>query len=706
MIHLLFSLLLLTATSGVDADWKSLTEDAKLLSEQGYYADAGRSYENAWLAAETETELLVAAGNEYLKARLYNDAARVYEEAMMDGSRAEFLQYKLGIALKGNGQYEGAIAMLFESLQIEARDSYILQNIIKAEIKGCQMAMQPNFNNLATKVNRLNNEINSPASDYAAMAAGSSKLYFASAKSGSTQVYESTSLNGNWTTPGVSKELAGIIEGNYGGGSFNKDMTEFYFSLCDPTPTQSATGKNCKIYKSNKSAKGWSKPSAMRDYINWTGSSTSHPTVVYEGDTEVLYFTSDRSGGQGGMDIWYATREVNSSDLDFTFPVNAGPVLNSIKDDVTPYYDRSEGILYFSSDGHQSAGGLDVFSIRGKRSEWSAPENMGAPVNSSADDYYFSTKLGTDMAFLTSNRLLDNGLKTTADDDIFEIDFSASDIVATAAPITPTGTVTANSSTTSTVHNNEASRSSESFTIKGKITDPSNGQSLEDTYVTLYKAIGETKRRKIETIKSDNGRYQFHMPPGEYYIVEAYKPGYKLGDFEFNTEELDSGVSIDIPLDRARGYATSSSNPQTSTSPSPAKVIPNTTITTTQSSPSTTSTYTPSATSTYTPSTTTTYSTVVTPSSATTVNTYAAGTEFRIQLTAVSKYNPMLPIFTKARQYGTLGTEMHPNGTMTRVFLRSFSSYDQAKALVDTMKSFGFDTAFVVQYQDGRRISM
>jgi len=429
MIHLVFSILLLTSV-GIDADWKTISEEAKALSDQGYHTEAAQSFEKAWLLDELQTDLLVAAGDEYLQARLFADATRVYEEALLDGSKSAYLQYKLATALKGIGQYSSAIVMFTESLELETEGSYLLKAIIKEEIRGCEMALSPYFRNHAAKINRLNNEINSPASDYAALAAGGSTLYFASAKSGSAQVYESTNLNGSWTTPGVSKELASIINGNYGGGAFNKDMTVFYFSLCDPMPTKTATGKNCKIYKSTKSAKGWSKPTAMRDYINWSDASTSHPTIVYEGDTEVLYFTTNRAGGQGGMDIWYATREVNSSDIDFTFPINAGPVINSVKDEVTPYYDRSEGKLFFSSNGHKNAGGLDVFSVKGKRNEWSSPINLGAPVNSSSDDYYFSKKLGSKKAFLTSNRLLENGMKTTPDDDIFEIDFSENAVVA------------------------------------------------------------------------------------------------------------------------------------------------------------------------------------------------------------------------------------------------------------------------------------
>jgi len=111
MIYLLTTFLLILSNVA-DGDWKTISEDARILSEQGYHAESARSYEKAWLSAESQTALLVAAGEEYLQARLYADAARVFEEAMLDGSTADHLQYKLGMALKGDGQYAAAIAML------------------------------------------------------------------------------------------------------------------------------------------------------------------------------------------------------------------------------------------------------------------------------------------------------------------------------------------------------------------------------------------------------------------------------------------------------------------------------------------------------------------------------------------------------------------------------------------------------------------
>lgn len=672
-----------------EGDWKTISEEAKALSEQGFHHASGQSYEKAWLLEESETDLLVAAGTEYLHARNYKDAARVLEEALLDGSNAAHLEYKLGMALKGNGQYRQAIAVFSESLQINSSGGHVLRQIINAEIEGCEMALSPSFRGNAATVNRMSNEINSSASDYAAMAVGQGKLYFASAKSGSPQVYESASLNGSWTTPSLSRELGSIIEGSYGGGTFNRDMTEFYFSVCDAIPTMQATGRNCKIHKSTKSARGWSQPVAMRDYLNWPGATTTNPTIVFEGDTEVLYFTSNRDGGQGGMDIWYATREVNSTSMDFTFPINAGSVINSMQDDITPFYDRSEGAMYFSSNGHPNAGGLDVFKVEGKRNEWTNPENLQAPVNSSADDYYFSTKLGSEMAFLTSNRQVEGGQKSTSDDDIFEINFSEG------AAIASNHTLAQNASSSRNLGLGQ-SKTKGAFQIKGRITDPMNGRMIDETYITLYKAVGESQRRKIETIKSGDGKYQFNMTPGDYYIVEAYKPGYKVGDFEFNTTDLDSGVSIDIPLDRARGYAGQGSSMSSSSAQSRTAVSETYTNPPARTTTTSTSLYTPSATN----------STAVTPSSSTSVDAFVAGTEYRIQLTAVGKYDPRLPIFSKARQYGSLSTEIHPNGMLTRVFLRSFNSYDQAKTLVDTMKSYGFDTAFVVKYVDGARTTL
>ena len=138
-----------------------------------------------------------------------------------------------------------------------------------------------------------------------------------------------------------------------------------------------------------KSGNAWSQPERLPDYINMKGVTATHPFPVHIGGQEFLYFASSRTGGRGGMDIWYVTRDLGIDNNDFTFPVNLGPSVNTLGDEITPYYDQTEGALYFASNGLISIGGFDVFSSRGTEVNWSVPENVGLPYNSSADDYFF-----------------------------------------------------------------------------------------------------------------------------------------------------------------------------------------------------------------------------------------------------------------------------------------------------------------------------
>jgi outer membrane protein OmpA-like peptidoglycan-associated protein len=132
-----------------------------------------------------------------------------------------------------------------------------------------------------------------------------------------------------------------------------------------------------------------------RDYFKWNSNtySTGHGTVD---DTLNLYFVSDMPGGFGGTDIYVC--KWNGSDFDA--PKNLGPKVNSLGNELFPYVSL-DGTLYFASNGWLGYGGLDVFT-------WdfvsNAPENMGSPVNSNADDFSFNVNEIAGKGFLSSNR--------------------------------------------------------------------------------------------------------------------------------------------------------------------------------------------------------------------------------------------------------------------------------------------------------------
>ena len=130
---------------------------------------------------------------------------------------------------------------------------------------------------------------------------------------------------------------------------------------------------------------------------NEVGYATGFGTLNPKGN--ILYFSSNRPGGQGGFDI-YVSYFKNGK---WTYPSNLGPQINTDGNEITPFFDGET--LYYSSDFTTGIGGLDVFSTSVVDGEWQTPDNMGNGVNSPEDDFYFIKHPNFDSYYLTSNRL-------------------------------------------------------------------------------------------------------------------------------------------------------------------------------------------------------------------------------------------------------------------------------------------------------------
>lgn len=156
--------------------------------------------------------------------------------------------------------------------------------------------------------------------------------------------------------------------------------------------------------------------------INAKGYTSTQPHVatmaIGKTRREVLFYASDRKGGRGGMDIWYSI--LNKEGIPGK-PVNAGRHINSVRNEITPFYDEIADELYFSSDFHPGFGGYDVFRVAGDWRNLSAPVNMGTTVNSRVDDTYFRI-YDDKRGYMVSNRV--GGLQLlspTCCDDIYEV---------------------------------------------------------------------------------------------------------------------------------------------------------------------------------------------------------------------------------------------------------------------------------------------
>ena len=142
------------------------------------------------------------------------------------------------------------------------------------------------------------------------------------------------------------------------------------------------------IYYTKRTYNHWSKPRPIGGDVNLPNYTSTHPTVGYLPDGKtILYFSSDRPGGLGGMDIWYAILISEGKPGNCT---NLGAPVNSDSNDVTPFYCNEEGTLYFSSNRTGGQGSFDIYSSLGWRNSWQPPINLGPEVNSPYDDLYFT----------------------------------------------------------------------------------------------------------------------------------------------------------------------------------------------------------------------------------------------------------------------------------------------------------------------------
>lgn len=199
-------------------------------------------------------------------------------------------------------------------------------------------------------------------------------------------IYISKKLSdGQWATPvPISPKInSATHEASIG---LSPDGQELYIYKDESTVLNPRDGN---IYVSHLVGDEWTSPLKLN--IN-TKYNENHASISADG--QELFFTSDRPGGYGGLDIYIAKRLPNG---EWSIPQNAGPKINTDKDEISPYIHPDGVTLFFSSKGHNSIGGFDIFfAIRNDSMEWNTPTNLGYPINTPNDDaFYVPTPDGT-----------------------------------------------------------------------------------------------------------------------------------------------------------------------------------------------------------------------------------------------------------------------------------------------------------------------
>lgn len=430
-----------------------------------------------------------------------------------------------GMVLHRNGKYDQAKLELSKFKRAyysnNKNQQRKMQRLADLEITGCDSSktlhIQP------VKVTPLPEGVNNAYAQSAPFLYNANTLYYSSVNENKLVKYTDTKnkeYNHEYTAAGNGKtwssctQLPAIITQDtkfsdekyfVGNGTFNLNRTRFYFTKCKEMDDDRSL---CNIFVTDVKD-GKISPDAKRlpEGINYELKYTStQPTVRTLTDKrEIVYYATDRDGGKGGMDIWYTTR---TKEGEYTAPKPLSHV-NTKADELTPFFDDSTKILYFSSDGLPGMGGFDVFAsaLNSDGSTWSDPYNMGKVLNTGADELYYTVNNNSDQAngFVVSNREGSIPLAgiATASDDIFyweDLPFGLN------VKITRKGVPTAN---------------------------------MDGAHFKLYQILPDGSKKLVATDNPDGSKGFFNLRPGRDYEVEGVKDGYLPHSNSLTTKGLE-----------------------------------------------------------------------------------------------------------------------------------------------------------------------
>lgn len=375
------------------------------------------------LAIIAESEMLM---RDYAKAEI------AYKELLEKDKKDQKYQetrFDYARVLKKMGKYADAKTQ-FESYSKYGADAN-KKALAAIEMKGIDLAATAKKNDKII-VKNAGTSVNTPQSEFGAVYVGSDMYYSslnadAIIKLGSdgkptdakqeqyVKLYKSTKSGEAWGKGTALSSAINKMGINNVHVSLSEDGKSLYFSRCELKGNQSS----CDVYVSTNTDGNWSDARKIEGGVNSDDFSSKQPAVGKINGKDAIFFASNMSGGSGGFDIYYAVRQEGEK---FSTPVNVGPSVNTIADDQTPFY--KDDMLYFSSEGHPSLGGFDVFSATQNGVTWANVKNLGADVNSSVDEMYYTLDKTGYVASFVSNRNSENSLKSaTCCDDIYTVNY-------------------------------------------------------------------------------------------------------------------------------------------------------------------------------------------------------------------------------------------------------------------------------------------
>ncbi len=518
---------------GIDEAMKSIRKGNRKyrMRKRGEYQEALRHYLTAYKYNEGSAKLNYLIGVCCLKTGEQRKALKYFEEAyFVHDQVAKDILYQRGLAKMYLYEYEEAIAD-FEKY-MDGMDPRQIQKVkmkVDKKIDECRNGIALMKKPVRCFIDNLGRNINTDAPEYSSVFfLEDSVLYFTSRRPNTTgkrrnienglfkeDVYRSEFRNGKWN------------EATHPGRPLNTKYNDAVVDL-------SNDGKELCVYRGKK-GKGdlynlilrngkWRKAYKVKRVSN---KRTHESSVSVTPDSLFMYFVSDRKGGQGGKDIWVSIRKQNKSR--WQKPENLGDIVNTKYDEETVEVSSDGKTLYFSSKGHNSMGGYDVYkTTRNDDGTWTKPENLGYPVNTPYDDVFFMLTKDERFGYYASQHEENYG-----DLDLYQVTFLGAE-----KPFFVSKTESKEQLAYLEEPVNEVDiekpvsiKIIQLSKVTGIVTDAYSGKPIEAKLELVDNATG--KLEKVTTSYAATGKYTVTLPPGKNYALTA---GAK--DYFFHSENF------------------------------------------------------------------------------------------------------------------------------------------------------------------------
>jgi len=452
------------------------------------YSNAERSFKEAVSIDNKFLEAYMMLGELYSKQRKYSKASANYKSAV----RIDSLFYKpvffaLANAEMMSGDYQNALIHFKVYI---AQTGMAEKNISSAfkNIKNCEFAIDAVKKPIPFNPVSIGSSINTKDDEYwPSITADGQTLMFTRQPVVAGQqpmtvqsdedFYMSKFINESWQLAFDAGAPLNTNQ-NEGAQSLSSNGNYMFFTACS---RRGGLG-SCDIYFSALNNGKWSEPANLRTPVN-SPSWESQPSISADGN--MLFFSSNRTGGMGGKDIWYS---ILNDKNNWTNPVNLGDKINTEGDEMSPFIHFDGQTLYFASDGRVGMGGYDIYMTRlNIDSTWTEPQNLGYPINTFNDEMGLVIESGGQKAYFSSIRDKSNGK------DIFYFNLD------------------------------ESVRPSPVSYMKGQVYDRETGKLLKANYELINLSTGKVS---IKNTTDAAGNFLVCLPSGFNYGINVNKPGY------------------------------------------------------------------------------------------------------------------------------------------------------------------------------------